>query len=221
MIVGTYVRNVCMYLSTYKPNQIGTFVRPPDPGVSLCCLRSHFSVSAQRPRSTGCPVSCVRVVAAGALCSVATFALLCLCTGEVPCPVSCVLCQGCHAGASLCCHGSHFSVPSLYTSVAALCPRSVTEFSPGKVLNQHVSIYLHAGMSEGCKPECCKGESRGGRKCPRVVTRVLERGFGGPPKVRMFVCMFVCLYVRRCRAIVRTRSISPKQLRQPHVGGRT
>ena len=26
------------------------------------------------------------------------------------------------------------------------CPRSVTEFSPGKVLYQHVSIYLHAGM---------------------------------------------------------------------------
>ena len=25
-------------------------------------------------------------------------------------------------------------------------PRSVTEFSPGKVLYQHVSIYLHAGM---------------------------------------------------------------------------
>ena len=27
-----------------------------------------------------------------------------------------------------------------------MCPRSVTEFSPGKVLYQHVSIYLHAGM---------------------------------------------------------------------------
>jgi hypothetical protein len=24
--------------------------------------------------------------------------------------------------------------------------------------------------------------------CPRVVTRVLERGFGGPPKVRWYVC---------------------------------
>jgi len=29
------------------------------------------------------------------------------------------------------------------------------------------------------------------------------------------------MYVRRCRAIVRARSISPKQLRQRHVGGRT
>jgi hypothetical protein len=32
------------------------------------------------------------------------FVLLCFCTGEVPSPVSCVLCQGWRCRSSLCCH---------------------------------------------------------------------------------------------------------------------
>jgi hypothetical protein len=57
-------------------------------------------------------------------------------------------------------------------------PRSVTEFSPGKVLYQHVSIYLHAGMfvclSEGCKPEFWIGRSGGAAKnaCPSFCLSV-------------------------------------------------
>jgi hypothetical protein len=37
-------------------------------------------------------------------------------------------------------------IPHTQTVRSESCPRSVTEFSPGKVLYQHVSIYLHAGM---------------------------------------------------------------------------
>jgi len=66
-------------------------------------------------------------------------------------------------------------------------PRSVTEFSPGKVLYQHVSIYLHAGMfvclfvylfvylSEGCNPSSGLGV------------------WGGRKSVCLSVCVCVCL----------------------------
>jgi hypothetical protein len=39
-----------------------------------------------------------------------------------------------------------FEAGSSWNVYGSWYPRSVTEFSPGKVLYQHVSIYLHAGM---------------------------------------------------------------------------
>ena len=72
---------------------------------SLCCHHVRTSLFVHRG-STVCGVLCVRRVVMLERLSVATtFALLCLCTGEVPCVVSCVSVGGLSCwSVSLCCH---------------------------------------------------------------------------------------------------------------------
>ena len=74
-----------------------------------------------------------------------------------------------------------------------MCPRSVTEFSPGKVLYQHVSIYLHAGMSEGCNPSSGLGVCGGAEN----LSVGLSEGCNPSPGLKgvwgaTFFCLSVC-----------------------------
>jgi hypothetical protein len=54
-------------------------------------------------------------------------------------------------------------------------------------------FFLNVSLSEGCKPECWKEESRGGPQNPYVCPRVVNPSAGkgspeGDPKIRPSVC---------------------------------
>ena len=101
---------------------------------SLCCHHVRTSLFVHRG-STVCGVLCVRRVVMLERLSVATtFALLCLCTGEVPCVVSCVSVGWLSCWSVSLSPRSHFSVIPRSTLVLLPCVKIwQTSVAPSKI----------------------------------------------------------------------------------------
>jgi hypothetical protein len=160
--LSSYVStHVCSYVRTYVGVYVGLYVGvyvPPYVSTVSCVLcvrrvvlcwsvsllppRSHFCLFVHRG-STVCGVLCVsrRVVMLERLSVATTFALLCLCTGEVPCVVSCVSVGGLSCWSVSLLPRSHFSVIPRSTLVLPPCVKIwQTSVAPSKI--SHLLCYL-------------------------------------------------------------------------------